>query len=152
MGFHSVNSPICALQPKTVGFNWVDFIWAKNWLSSAVMSFCLLNKYFSISVQLHVYQNEGNVDQNESYLAEVRMLNFTVNVSMRHSSSTTRPIHRHEQFVSFYPLWRESNWWSLTQAQLTSVSWKAWYNNSNKFFSPANVRSWQNPSDNSNIG
>ena len=101
MAFHSVNSPICVLQPKTASFNSVDFICAKNWLLSAYCQNFLSTEQILFSLQWHVYQNESNVDQNESYLVEVRMLNFIFKVSMRNSSSTTRTINKHGRFVSF---------------------------------------------------
>ena len=70
------------LQPKTANFNSVDFIWAKNWLLSAYCQIFLSTEQILVELWWHVYQNEGNVDQRESYLAEVRrMLNFTVKVS-----------------------------------------------------------------------
>ena len=67
---------------------------------------CLLSIFLSteqifLNLLWHVYQNEGNVDQSESYLAEVRMLNLTAKVSMRNSSNTTRTINKQKQFVSF---------------------------------------------------
>ena len=67
---------------------------------------CLLSIFLSteqifLNLLWHVYQNEGNVDQSESYLAEVRILNLTEKVSMRNSSNTTRTINKQKQFVSF---------------------------------------------------
>ena len=69
-------------------------------MDEVLVSVCLLSSLSSaeqILVELwwHVYQNEGNVDQNESYLAEVRIHSFTVKVSMRNSSNRTGNINKH---------------------------------------------------------
>ena len=46
------------------------------------------------------FQNEGNVDQNESYLAEVRMLKFTINISLHKKQQHSHKHQQHGQFVS----------------------------------------------------
>ena len=84
----------CVLQPKTVNFNKVDFICAKNWLLSAYCQIFLSTEQILVEQWWHVYKNEVNVDQNESYLAEVRMLDFETEISMRNSSNTARNINK----------------------------------------------------------
>ena len=91
----------CVLQFKTVNFNQVDFIWAKNWLLSAYCQIFLSTEQILLELWWHVYQNEVNVDPTESYLAGVRMLNFAINIFMRNSSNTTTNINKHGRFVSF---------------------------------------------------
>ena len=50
----------------------------KNWLLSAYCPLFLSTEEILVELWWHVYQNEANVDQNGSYLAEVRMVNFAI--------------------------------------------------------------------------
>ena len=50
-------------------------------MGKELVTVCLLSNFLSteqilLGLQWHVYDNEGNVDQNESYLAEGRMFNL----------------------------------------------------------------------------
>ena len=53
-----------------------------------LLSNCLSTEQIVLNLPWHVYQDETNVEQNENYLAEVRMLNSIMTVSMRNSSNT----------------------------------------------------------------
>ena len=68
LGLHCISSSILCLVAQTANFNWVDFIWAKNWLLSANFQILFSTEQILVELWCHVYQNEYNVDQNESCL------------------------------------------------------------------------------------
>ena len=84
------------------------------YLGEELVTVCFLSNLLSsegILVELwwHVYQYEANVDQNKSYLAEVRMLNFTIKFPCAATATQleykqTRVIHFLLMQVSIWPV------------------------------------------------
>ena len=91
----SVLSLVLCSSKQSISIESLDFIWEKNWLLSAYCQIFLSTEQILVELWWHVYQNKVNVDQNKSYLAEVRVLNLNIKISMQNSSNTTRNINKH---------------------------------------------------------